>query len=233
MIHANCRVRLTADDFAFVVGGLSKSKSESERVSLEKLLTDEDTRDVILDHEALTEAILNSPERLPISPQFLFYVLCRKVLLGTRVQSREASDYVASMLDGFMRTARLDSPKGSAQRSMRYVSDMMEAMTKVGTYEAFMLRSHIANYALFMSGIFAENVESRTQRSGAPDISFYEAVGRMNFRAAAEYREAKKFNLQAIYEELADGFKEVRMALNDLAHRLLHIEVAHPHIIAT
>lgn len=230
MIHANCRVRLTADDFNFIVGVLAKSEADS--VSLVKLLTDEETRDSILDHEALATAILNSPERLPISPQLLFYVLCRKVLAGTPVKSRDTSDYVASILHSFMRTVRMDSPDEAGRRSMRYLSDMMHAMSKVSTREAFMLRTHAANYALFVSGMFAENVEQRTQRKGAPDISFYEKVGQMNYRAASEYREAKKFNLQGVYEELAGGFREVRLALNDLATRLLHIDAhSHPSIV--
>lgn len=229
MIHANCRVRLTADDFQFVVGVLSKT--ESDRVSLVELLTDEDTRDSILDHEALVEAVVNSPERIPISPQFLFYVLCRKVLKNTAVNSREAADYVAAMLDAFMRTSRLDSP-GENGGQMRYLSDMMQALRKANTREAFLLRTHMANYSLFISGIFAENVEKKTERKGAPDISFYEAMGQMNYRAASEYREAKMFNLQAVYEELSCGFREVRVALNDLAHRLLHIEAPMHHIIA-
>jgi len=220
MIHANCRVRLTAEDFNFVVGVLSKS--ESDRVSLVKLLTDEETRDAILDHELLARAIIESPERLPISPQLYFYVLCRKVLSGTPVKSREASDYVASLLDGFTRTARLDDDGG--QKSMRYISDMMQALSKAGTHEAFLLRSHTANYALFVSGIFAGNLEKLTRHRGAPGLSFYEAMGQMNYRAASEYREAKKFNLQSVYEELAGGFHEVRIALNDLAGRLLHFD---------
>jgi len=215
-------MRLTADDFNYVVGVLSKS--ESDRVSLVKLLTDEDTRDAILDHELLARAVIESPERLPISPQLYFYVLCRKVLRTTPVKSREASDYVASLLDGFTRTARMESPDETGRRSMQYISDLMQALAKAGTHEAFLLRSHTANYALFVSGIFAENVEKRTRYRGAPDLSFYEAMGQMNFRAASEYREAKKFHLQAIYEELAGGFHEVRLALNDLAARLLHFE---------
>lgn len=230
MIHANCRVRLTADDFAFIVRVLSQN--ENDRVSLVRLLTDEDTRDAILDHDLLAKAILDSPERLPISPQLLFYVLCRRVLRDSKVRSRDTSDFIASLLDGFMRTARLDSPEELGQQSMRYISDMLQALSKAGTREAFLLRSHIANYALFVSGIFAENVEQR-RRKGAPDISFYEQMGRMNYRAAAEYREAKKFNLQSIYEELSDGFHDVRLALNDLASRLLHFDTPRLPIIAT
>ncbi len=230
MIHANCRIRLTADDFSFLVGALSKT--ESDRVSLVKLLTDEETRDEILDHEALAKAIIDSPERLPISPELYFYVLCRKVLRDTPVQSRAASDFVASLLSGFMRTAKVESPDEMGRRSMRYITDMLDALARAGTREAFLLRSHIANYALFVSGIFAENVEMRTSQRGAPNLSFYEEMGRMNYRAAAEYHEAKKFKLQSIYEELSGGFREVRIALNDLASRLLHMEGPQVPIIA-
>ena len=230
MIHANCRVRLTADDFSFVVRVLSHS--ESDRVSLVKLLTDEETRDQILDHEVLVRTILESPERLPISPQFLFYILCRKVLKDTSVQSRDTSDFVASLLSGFVQTMQLGSPEELGRRSRHYISDMMVMLGKANTREAFLLRSHIANYTLFISGFFAENVATRRQHRGAPDISFYEDVGRMNYRAASEYGEAKKFRLQSIYEELAVSFHEVRLALNDMAGRLLHMDGPRMPIIA-
>jgi len=118
-------------------------------------------------------------------------------------------------------------------RGTQYLSDIMNAMNNAGTREAFLLRSHAANYALFISGIFADNVEMRTRQRGAPDLSFYEAVGQMNYRAASEYREAKKFRLQTIYEELASGFREVRLALNDLASRLLHLDTPTAPIIAS
>lgn len=231
MIHANCRMRLTADDFTFIVAVLSKS--ESDQVSLVSLLVDEDTRDAILDHELLAKVILESPQRLPISPHLLFYVLCRKVLRETHVKSREAADFVASVLEGFMRVPRMEATDETGKRSMQYLSDIMLATNNAGTREAFLLRSHAANYALFISGLFADNVEKRTRQRGAPDLSFYEAVGQMNYRAASEYQEAKKFKLQVIYEELASGFREVRLALNDLASRLLHLDSSTAPIIAS
>jgi hypothetical protein len=226
MIHANCRIRLTADDFDFIVRTLSLKPSD--RVSLERLLTDEDTRDTILDHEALAAAVIESPGRLKISPQLLFYVLCRKVLRDTSVKSRDAADYVASLLEGFSRTARVYSaPGGGEKNPMRYISDMLPLLSKASDREAFFLRAHIANYALFVSGMFAENVEKRSER-GAPDLSFYEKMGRMNYRVAAEYREAQKFNLISVYDELSRGFHEARLALNELASRLLHLDAAPP-----
>ena len=219
MITANSRVRLTADDFDFIVRALSIK--ESDRVSLERLLTDDEVRDDILDHDALAHAILESRDRLSISPNLMFYVLCRRVLRQTGARSREASDFVASMLEGFSRTARLYGAEAGINTA--YLSDMMIALGKANDTEAFLLRSHMANYALFVSGIFAENLEKRKAR-GAPDVSYYEKLGGMNYRVAAEYRDAKRYHLNGIYEELAQSFREVRLALNDLATRFLHLD---------
>lgn len=219
MITANSRVRLTADDFDFIVRALSIK--ESDRVSLERLLTDEGARDDILDHEALAQAILGSRGRLNISPQLMFYVLCRRVLRRTGAGSRDASDFVASMLEGFSRTACVYG-SGVGVNTV-YLSDMMTALGRAGDSEAFLLRSHMANYALFVSGIFVENLEKRRER-GAPDVSYYEELGGMNYRVAAEHRDARKYRLTGIYGELSRSFREVRMALNDLAARFLHLD---------
>lgn len=229
MITANSRVRLTADDFDFIVRALSIKNSD--RVSLERLLTDEETRDEILDLDALADAILQSPGRLAISPHLLFYVLCRRVLRDTAVRSRDAADYVASLLEAFSRTARLYDADGTGRFHAEYLTDMLQALSKAGEREAFLIRSHMANYSLFVSGMFAENVGKRSER-GAPDISFYEKMGGMNYRVAAEFRDAKRFRLQSIYEELARGFHEARLALNDLAGRLLHLDSPQSPLIA-
>src|SRR6266704_3229424 len=78
MIRANCRARFTAADFDFVVRTLARS--QTDQVSLVDLLSDVETRDSILDHPRLIEAILNHRGHLRISSQFYFYVLARHVL---------------------------------------------------------------------------------------------------------------------------------------------------------
>jgi len=230
MITATSRVRLTADDFDFIVRALSIR--DSDRVSLEKLLTDPEVRDEILDLDSLAEAILGTPGRLSISPHLLFYVLCRRVLKNTAVSSRDSADYVASLLEAFSRTTRVYDPEGTGIRPSQYLSDMLQALSTAGERESFLLRAHMANYSLFVSGMFAENVGKRNER-GAPDLGFYEKMGGMNYRVAADYRDAKRFNLQSIYEELSRGFHEVRLALNDLAGRLLHVDCPRLPIIAS
>ena len=73
MIRANCRARFTAADFDFIVRTLARS--QTDQVSLVDLLSDVETRDSILDHPRLIDAILNHCGHLRISSQFYFYVL--------------------------------------------------------------------------------------------------------------------------------------------------------------
>ncbi len=223
MIHANCRARFTADDFEFIVRSLAHSPRDA--VSLQRLLTDADARDEILEHDALASAILESADALRISPALYFYVLCRRVLKNTAVSSRDAADYIAAMLDAFTHTARVHRPHPTRETEMRYLSDILIALREATPSEAFVLRSHLANYALFLTGLFAEDIDKRARR-GAPDLGFYEDLGRTSFRLAADHRDARRFELQRVYHELADGFREARVALNDLADRLLHLHAA-------
>jgi hypothetical protein len=223
MIHANCRARFTADDFEFIVRSLSHSPRDA--VSLQRLLVDPETRDEVLEHDALAAAILESTESLKISTSLYFYVLCRRVLKNTAVSSRDAADYIAAMLDAFTHTARVQRPNPARDVEMRYLSDILLALRDASPTDAFLLRAHLANYALFSSGLFSENIDKRARR-GAPDLSFYEELGRTSYRVAAEHRDARRFDLHRIYRELAEGFREARLALNDLAGRLLHLENA-------
>lgn len=221
MITANCRSRLTADDFDFIVRSLSVKPAD--RVALADLLTDADMRDSLLEHEAVASAILDSHERLSISGHLYFYVLCRRALKDTPVRSRESADYIASLLEAFSQWHRVQAPDHDPDNRMEYVTDMMLALQKASPREAFLLRSHIGNYALFVSGLFAENIGKRARR-GAPDLRFYEQVGSSNFRAASEHQDARRFDLHGIYREISTGFHEARVALNDLAERIFHMD---------
>jgi len=65
MIRANCRARFTAADFDFIVRTLARS--QTDQVSLVDLLSDVETRDSILDHPRLVDAILNHCEQLLVA----------------------------------------------------------------------------------------------------------------------------------------------------------------------
>ena len=224
MIKANCRERFTAADFDFVVQTLARSERDS--VNLVELLTDAEARDTILDSPRLVESVLAQDGTLRISPQLYFYVLIRHVLKTTGLTDRRVSDYLASLLETFSQTARMKSPADGNANPVQYVSDMLIALRKASPAQTFLIRAHVGNYALFITGIFHETVERRSQR-GAPDVSFYEDVGRASFKAVATHQVARSCALGSVFETLADGFHEARLALNRLSDSLLHLDAAH------
>src|SRR5215475_1067832 len=138
MIRANCRARFTAADFDFIVRTLTRS--QTDQVSLVDLLSDDGTRDSILDHPRLVEAILNNCGHLRISSQFYFYILARQVLQQGGIGDRKLCDYIASLLETFSRASKLqisDEPARNATHSFaggthhlaeRYISDILIAL---------------------------------------------------------------------------------------------------------
>lgn len=224
MIKANCRERFTAADFEFVVQTLSKTERDS--VNLIELLTDHEARDAILDDPRLFHSLLEGESPLSISPQLYFYILTRHVLKQTGLNDRCLSDYVASLLERFSHTARMRSPADGRETPIQYLSDMLVALRDASPQQNFLIRAHIGNYALFITGIFHEKVQSRSQR-GAPDISYYEDVGRSSYRAVAQHRFARSCDLTEVYDSLAESFRDVRLALNRLADSLLHLDDSH------
>src|ERR1700752_869326 len=221
MVRANCRARFTAADFDFIVRTLARS--QSDQVSLVDLLSDIDTRDSILDHPRLVDSILNHCGHLRISSQFYFYVLARHVLRQGGIGDRKLCDYVASLLETFSRASRLQISDETHHLAEQYISDMLIAWTRVRPEQAFLLRAHIGNYSLFISGIFHENTQRRSLRGG-PDVRFYEQIGRTNYQMVSSHATARRCELDDVFEELADRFRDVRLALNRLSDQLLNLD---------
>ena len=90
VIQPNCRVQFTAEDIDFILNVLRPGVDSSE--GLCRLLADEDTRDLILDDEAIFQALLERRGCLRVSTRFYFYVLVRHVFQrGQGGRSREGS----------------------------------------------------------------------------------------------------------------------------------------------
>src|ERR1044071_9096545 len=224
MIRANCRARFTAADFDFIVRTLARS--QSDQVSLVDLLSDVETRDSILDHPRLVDAILNHCGHQRISSQFYFYVLARHVLQQGGIGDRKLCDYVASLLETFSRASQLQISEGIGERVEQYIHDILIALTRATPEQAFLLRAHIGNYSLFISGIFHPAVAGHRSMRG-PDIKFYEQVGRTNYQLVSSHVVARRCELNDVFEGLADRFREIRLALNQLSDQLLNRSEEH------
>jgi hypothetical protein len=222
MVRANCRARFTAADFDFIVRTLARS--QTDQVSLVDLLSDVETRDSVLDHPRLVDAILNHCGHLRISSQFYFYVLARHVLQQGGIGDRKLCDYVASLLETFSRASQLQISESIGERVEQYIHDILIALTRATPEQAFLLRAHIGNYSLFISGIFHPAVAGQRNMRGGPDLEFYEQVGRTNYQLVASHATARRCELDDVFEGLADQFRDVRLALTQLSDRLLNLD---------
>ena len=220
VITPNCRVQFTAEDIAFIMAVLGK---KGDAPSLVALLTDPETRDLILDTDALFHALLEQRGCLRVSSHFYFYVLVRHVLRQSGIEDRPLADYVAELLAEFSRAGRGRLVAPGQPGPLEYFFEMLAALQDADDRAAFCIRAHIGNYSLFLSGLFPGRIRHRAERRACPDLKYYEELGRINFHVAGGHRLARRYDLSAIFETLSSRFAGIRLALNDLAGRIFSL----------
>jgi hypothetical protein len=221
VIRPNCRIQFTAEDIDFVVSILGKKIGDAQ--CLTKLLADEESRDLVLDDESLYHAFLEYRGCLRVSSHLYFYVLIRHVLRRAGIEDRSVADYVAEILCEFSRAERTRCVLPGTTQTLNYFFEMMAALRTADERTSFYLRTHIGNHSLFLSGVFPDRIRFRAESRGFPDMKYYEAIGKANFRMASDHRLADKYALASIFSTLADRFQTTRLALNDLAERLFSL----------
>jgi hypothetical protein len=217
-IRANCRVQFSPADVDFVVNVLGSSSSEMDCVR--SLLTDAPTRDQMLDDPRLADALVNGPGCLRVSTRMYFYVLVRRALLDAGVADARVADYVAEMLAEFAEQRHLRCTVPGQDKPLEYFVDLLAALARADERSAFLLRAHIGNYALFLTGLFPDRLRYRAEQRGAPSLDYYEQMGRSGFASASAHRLARQVELSSVYGELAESFPQARRALNDVAGRV-------------
>ncbi|SRR5260221_3076792 len=230
VIQPNCRVQFTAEDIDFILNVLRPKVGTTE--CLTQLLSDEESRDLILDDEDLLRAVLEHRSCLRISTHFYFYILVRQVFRRSQILERGVADYVAEVLSEFSRIERTECrPKGQPQ-PLDYFFEMLGALQTADDTTRFYIRAHIGNHSLFLSGIFPDRIRLRAEVKGAPDLKYYEELGRSNYRVASDHRLARKYDLDGIFNTLSERFKTTRLALNDLGERLITLGDVEPAVNA-
>ena len=218
VIQPNCRVQFDAKDIDFILSVLGRKIGTAE--CLVKLLADEESRDLILDDEALLHALLERQGCLRVSTRFYFYILVRQAFRRADLQDRQVADYVAEVLAEFAHAERSRCLVAGQAQSLDYLFEMLAALRSADDRTAFMIRVHVGNYSLFLSGVFPDRIRFRAEARGFPDIRYYEGLGRAQYRAASDHRLAQRYALAGVFNTLADRFATTRLALNDIAERL-------------
>jgi hypothetical protein len=226
MIQPNCRVQFAAEDIDFILSVLGAKIETAD--CLTKLLADEESRDLILDDEALFHALLERRGCLRVSTRFYFYILIRHVFRRSDIHDRAVADYVAEVLAEFARTERARCVVPGQTNPLDYLFEMLTALRTADDRTSFLIRVHIGNHSLFLSGVFPERIRFRSEMRGFPDLKYYEGLGRTHFRMASDHRLAQKYEVAKIYNTLAERFQATRLALNDIADRLFSIGENYP-----
>jgi hypothetical protein len=97
----------------------------------------------------------------------------------------------------------------------------MEAAANATGHRQFLLRAHLGEYALWLSGLFPDYITARVQRRGAPGLGYYEELGASGYRSAADHRDAERNGLDRVYRSCAATFTGLRVALNRVSDRHL------------
>lgn len=218
MILPTVRASFGRDDALHLVELLARSDEEL-RASVRARL-EEEGLDSLLDDPRILPALLGEGE-VNLSPAQIFYVLIRQALLEAGVEDRGTADYVASLVVRFGEGRRAYRIEDGGDDEFRYLVDMVARLATADGREAFLLRTHLGNYSLWLAGLFPDFIEARTRRRGAPSLRYYEEMGSGGYHMAAGSREARRLGVESTLGAVAREFAGVRRALNQVADRYL------------
>lgn len=219
MINATVRHRLTRDD-AQLVARLIARDSAMPLEEIERKLADEGI-DAVLDDPLLPAAMLRAGQGMWTSLPLFSYVMVRHALRRLGEEDRRLADYVAAVLMHF--GMRDNAHRVSAADDQVYdsLAALLADVDDPDGRRSFLVRTHLGNYALWLSGLFPDYIEHRRWRRGGPDMDYYEEMGRKGFQLAAGHRLADEHGIATLFATAADRFGLLRAALNDVSDSLL------------
>jgi len=220
MILGNVRASLTRDDAQLALQLIGRS-SRTTLEEAEDALRERGV-DALLDDPRLLEALLDAPSRLGMRASWpLFcYVVVRQALRRAGESDRAMADYVAAIVLHFGARGRATRIDDHDDQDYDTLAGLLDDATDGDARRSFLVRQHLGNYALWLSGLFPDRIEQRRWRRGGPDLEYYEEMGRRGFQLAADHRLAHEHGLDTLFREAAARFAVIRMALNDMSDNL-------------
>jgi hypothetical protein len=219
MILADTRHHLTRDD-AQLVARLIARDSGSELSQVEQQLADHGI-DAVLDDPRLPGALLRSRQGACASLPLFSYVMVRHALKRLGEDDRLLADYLASLLLHFGLRDRAWRVGTSDDQVYTTLAELFADVDDPDGRRSFLVRTHLGNYALWISGFFPDHIEHRHSRRGGPDLEYFEEMGRRGFQLAADHRLAENHGMATLYATAAERFGLLRAALNDVSDTLL------------
>lgn len=219
MIAATLRNSLARNDAQFAMSLIAR-ESAGEHERLEGRLRDGGI-DAILDDPRLLDAIMGSPRGAHASLALFTYVVLRHTLRALGEQDRTIADYLASLVLHFGVGARALRVADVDDEVYTTLAQLLSDIDVPDPRRAFLVRAHLGNYALWLSGLFPDHIEYRRWRRGGPDMDYYTTLGRRGFELAAGHGLAPEYGVQLLYATAAERFELLRHALNEVSDRLI------------
>lgn len=217
MILPNVRASFGRSEANAILGILADGDAAARERATDRLL--EGGIDALLDDPRTLNAVLTGDHS--VKPALIFYLLVRHALLESGIDDRTLTDYLAALLSEFGHEDRAHRIQPGDPDRYYYLVDLVAAMDGPDGRRQFLVRAHLGNYALWLSGIFPDHVVARVHRRGAPGIDYVEAMGASGYRMAADSPFASRHGLDGLYRTAAETFPTLRVALNRIADRYL------------
>jgi hypothetical protein len=226
MILADTRHHLTRDDAQLAARILARDSGD-ELAELQTRLVDEGI-DAILDDPRLPGALLRHPRGAHASFTLFAYVMIRQALRQAGENDRGMADYVSALVIHFGFRDRAQRVSPADDEVYGALTQLLGDVNDPDVRRSFLVRTHLGNYALWVSGIFPDYIEQRRWRRGGPDLEYYEEMGKRGFQLAADHRLAEQHGLATLYATAADHFGILRTALNAVSDSLFFPQVLTP-----
>lgn len=219
MILANVRQQLTRDDAQLALRLVSRNApDEMERAEGE--LRDHGI-DALLDDPRLAAALLHASQGAHASARLFTYVIVRHALREVDEGDRGLADYVASILLHFGAHRRAERVAEHDDEVYDTLAALLRDAESGEAGRAFLVRAHLGNYALWLSGLFPDHIAFRHWRRGGPDMDYFDEMGRRGYELAARHRLAAQYGLEGLFASAAERFPRLRVALNHVSDRLM------------
>jgi len=218
MIMPTIRASLGRKDAQHLVWLLGRSDPEVGEAAQRRL--EESGIDSLLDDPRVLNALMTDPFAAA-PPEVLAYVMVRHALLESSIDDRMMTDYIATLLVRFGCGSRAFRFSDASDEEFHYLVDIVTRADREDGKKAFLLRCHLGNYSLWISGLFPDYLQGRLERKGAPPISYYDRMGATGYRLAAQTSQAGSLGVEALLQRVAQEFPGVRRALNRMSDRYL------------
>ncbi|HET7632550.1 MAG TPA: hypothetical protein VFK16_09560 [Gemmatimonadaceae bacterium] len=218
---------MTRADAQLALRLVAHDATGSDERQLEARLADEGL-DAVLDDPRLPAALLHEPLGAVASLPLLVYVMLRSVLRRLGEDDPVMSDYLAAVVLAFGAHGRALRCSETDDEVYDTLAALVRDVEVRDARRSLLVRAHLGNYALWLSGLFADRIEYQRWRRGGPALDYYETLGRRGFALAAAHPSACEQGMAELFQAVSDRFATLRLALTSFSDALLFPGVQSP-----